>query len=249
MNLELEITEKDLTEREDIRKRISSHLANKGLIICASDTCYSVAAKCTFSDIGQILKIILERKNMPFSVAVENIQMAEKYLVNSDTITSELLKYFTPGPITCISTIAEKHKGLSDIIHASKDGSIGIRIPESIETTIARLANCPITTVPAKIGDNHPIRDYDEAVSCIKDSLERNKKKLNKVIDINNLKLAAIKSNARFKDNLSTVVRIKDIRTAQRLEIVRLGYITKDILEQFLSEKQYYDWSIVDGVI
>jgi len=244
MKLEFEITKKDLTSEGDIpnsfKERIYNHLVDNGLIICPSDTCYSVAAMCTHLYIGNLLTIILERDNMPFSVAFDNTETVSKYVESSDKVLLRLLDRFTPGPITCIGIVNENYRNLSKIIHAEGD-DVGVRIPDSkIERTIAEIVKSPITTVPVKMGNDPPIKDYNKAISCIEESL--NNKNL-----IESVKIAAIESNFSFAERLSTVVHV--YHATKELRILRPGYISKDELNIFL-KKHYFNingWKVVEA--
>ncbi|MDR1406449.1 MAG: Sua5/YciO/YrdC/YwlC family protein [Tannerella sp.] len=246
MNLEFEIRQKDLTGDGDIpsqyKERIYNFLSGKGLIICPSDTCYSVATMCKFDDMGDTLNTILERDDMPFSVAVNDMKTISKYVVEDNSqVFNKLLDWFTPGPITCIGVIIRECRDFCKIIHAEKDDTVGVRIPDSkIERTIAEIANCPITTVPVKMGKSTPIKDYNEAVCCIGKSIEE--KGLTEKV-----KVAGIETTLSFVEKLSTVVRVDS--TVRELQIVRPGYISEIELNLFLRQECLDNWKIVKGVI
>jgi L-threonylcarbamoyladenylate synthase len=249
IKLEFEITEQELTPGGDIPpafgQKIYAHLADGGLIICPSDTCYSLAAMCSFADMGNTLNIILERQEMPFSVAVDGVVMATEYVQEENEVFYKLLEWFTPGPITCIAEIRKELTSFSKIIHAGKDDTVGIRISDSIiERTIARFVNCPITTVPAKIGTNPPTKNYDEACRNIINSVNTKIRdgKLKEPV-----KIAGIKIDDSFTNKLSTVIRIENV--LKELQIVRPGYITENELNLFFIENQLSDWKIVNGEI
>ena len=204
IKFDFEIKKEDFTAEGNIPccfiEKIRTHLTNKGLIICPSDTCYSVAAMCNHADIGDILNTILEREDMPFSVAVDSVKTVSEYIDSNNTVFLKLLEWFTPGPITCIGVVNDNHRRLCKIIRAEKDETIGVRVPESkIERTIAEVVNFPITTVPVRMGKSTPIKDYNKAVSCIKESLK------NKNLQ-ESVKIAGIEANFSFAEKLSTYV-------------------------------------------
>ncbi|MDR1222590.1 MAG: Sua5/YciO/YrdC/YwlC family protein [Tannerella sp.] len=247
IKLEFEITENNLTPGGEVpfsyKEMIRAHLFDKGLIICPSDTCYSVAAMCNFTDIGDILNIILERKDMPFSIAVDNVKMAEEYMDKDDKVALMLLEHFAPGPITCISEIEEHKEDFCKIIHSQKDGTVGVRIPDSsIERAVASFANCAITTVPVRMGESPQIRKYEDAISFIIKRVQKKSYKFDKPI-----KLAGIKANIPFSNKLSTVVRIENV--LKQLQIVRAGYITNEKLNDFIVKNRLYGWKVVSGII
>jgi tRNA A37 threonylcarbamoyladenosine synthetase subunit TsaC/SUA5/YrdC len=245
--LEFEIKRKDLTPGGDIphtcRGRIQKFLNKGGFIICPSDTSYSIAASCSphATEIGTLLNEILERKDMPFSVAVDSVGMAAKYLEDNNKVLIKLLETFTPGPITCIGYIRKNMKYLSEIIHSEKDDTIGIRIPGNIiEKNIARLATYPITTVPTCIGGSSQVIDYSDAKKNIVESI--NKKGLSEKI-----KLAAIESDEVFTSDLSTVVRVENV--LKQIHIIRLGAISEVELKLFLFDNKINGWEVLSDEI
>ncbi|WP_373811819.1 L-threonylcarbamoyladenylate synthase [Porphyromonas loveana] len=249
MELEFEIKKDSLTPGGNIpyeyNIQIQEHFRKGGIIICPSDTCYSIAAACLPGayKIGNYLNTILCRNSKwPFSVAFGSVMMVEKY-ISPNSVCISLLDCFSPGPITAVCDIAEAYRSLSRIIHSEKDDTIGIRIPDSnIERRLADLAKHPITTVQAKIGETPPIKDYEVAKNCIINSIKElgwSKK----------LPVAGIEGAASFTEKLSTVVRVKELGSKSRLEIIREGYISKDALRSFLSDNEFINWSITVGNI
>ncbi|MDO4707201.1 MAG: Sua5/YciO/YrdC/YwlC family protein [Porphyromonadaceae bacterium] len=249
MKLKFEIRKGSLTPGGNIpyeyHTQIREHLQKGGIIICPSDTCYSIAAACLPNalKIGDYLNSILNRNpQWPFSVAFDHAMRAKEYIRDPNGVCIKLLEHFTPGPITAISIIAREKIYLSEIIHSEKDDTIGIRIPDScIESKLAELAGHPITTVPAKVGEEAPpIRDYESARDCIIDSIEKHG--LSELVP-----LAGIEGTNGFTDKLSTVVRVKEeLGPNSKLEVLREEYITKVMLKGFL-DKHNLNWSITKG--
>lgn len=240
------------------RDRIYKHLKEGGLVICPSDTCYSVAGVCALDgksdralQLGGILNAILQRNpDWPFSVSVHNATAAERVLFESPVV-SRLLHRFTPGPITVIgiaSSVAVEQK-LPEIIHSSGDHTIGVRIPDSsIERMVAEFAEAPITTVPAKYGDyQSPTQDYKAAIESIKLGIENavESGKIEVEGPINVLGIEA--PRFMFRKSVSTVVRVEEI--PQELQIIRYGDISEEELKLFLFEEGIRGWSITRGRI
>lgn len=245
MKLEFEISVDGKNISPEYRQQISEHLKAGGIIICPSDTCYSLAAACTedATDIGDILNKILNRNpNWPFSVAVHNVNAAEILLADSK-VSNRLLKHFTPGPLTLVGRINKEKLSLAKIIHSQDDDTIGIRIPDSaIERRVAEFAESPITTVPATgLTHQSPIKDYEQAKNAIINSITENNLS-------SKLKLAGIiVENTTFFNRLSTVIRVED--PYQELQVIRYGDISESELKLFLYDSGIMGWKIKTGVI
>ena len=99
-------------------------LANGGLVVFPSETCYGIAADAT--NPAAVTKL-LTYKNRPvgkaISIAVSNQQMAAEYVeINAEA--KQIYSKFLPGPVTVIST----SKCKVDTRLESEAGTIGVRI-------------------------------------------------------------------------------------------------------------------------
>jgi L-threonylcarbamoyladenylate synthase len=158
-----------------------SVLKNGGLVIYPTETVYGIGADATNLD---AIKKLTEYKNRPFgkpySIAVINPKMAEKYAELNET-ANNLYKEFLPGPLTIISR--GKHKVAPGV--ESEDGTLGIRIPDyKLVTDIVEKFGKPITSTSANA--SYKKRPYK--ISDILKNISRKQKDLiDLIIDVGEL--------------------------------------------------------------
>jgi L-threonylcarbamoyladenylate synthase len=117
-----------------------------GLVIYPTETLYGIGADATNP---KAIKKLTEYKNRPFgkpySVAVTDQEMAEKYVALNST-AKKLYKEFLPGPLTIVS------KGLNKLAPGveSEDGTLGVRISAyKLILDIVKAFGKPITSTSA----------------------------------------------------------------------------------------------------
>ena len=121
-------------------------LKNGGLVIFPTETLYGIGADS--SNKKAILKLNKFKKRAlgkPYSIAVSNQEMAEKFVYLNQT-AKNLYKEFLPGPITVIS------KGKKKVAPGveSETGTLGIRIPNyPLVIKIVTKLGHPITATSA----------------------------------------------------------------------------------------------------
>ena len=111
--------------KEVISKTIET--LNNGLaVIYPTETCYGIAIDATNQKaLNNLLTYKTFRGSKPISVAVTDIEMAKRY-VEVNEMAQNIYDNYLPGPITVIS----KSKGILNPPVVSKEGGIGIRIPD-----------------------------------------------------------------------------------------------------------------------
>ena len=160
-------------QREAIKKAVRV-LAEGGLIIYPTETCYGVGVDATNPD---AVKKLLAYKDRPegkaISVAVADEAMAREYVDVNET-AQNLYENFLPGPITVISE--SKHKIAPGI--EAEDGSLGIRIPNYPFTLeLIKQFGKPITATSANLSGR-------KTPYAIKDILDNTSEKNRKLIDL-----------------------------------------------------------------
>ncbi len=175
-------------------QRIKKILESGGAVLLPSDTCYSLAVLPRYVGMRKIVNTILDRDDIPFSVAFPNLEKISEY-VKLNTSLIKLFENFTPGCITVICEAIER--SFADILR-SQDGTIGVRLTDcEIERTVAGCTKFPITTVPPK-KDDKGIQDFKLAMEVIKEGISN--------LD-SDIKWAAIESD-KFYSEFSTVVKV-----------------------------------------
>jgi L-threonylcarbamoyladenylate synthase len=196
----------------------TSVLKTGGLIIYPTETLYGVGVDATNPLAVEKLTAYKNRPSgKPYSVAVSDQKMAEKYVILNQT-AKKLYKEFLPGPITVIST--GRHN-LPDGIE-SENGSLGIRIPDySLVTDIVRKLGRPITATSANAS-------YKKRPYKISDILENIGGKQKDLIDL------IIDAGELPKKEPSTVIDT----TLDDLVILRQGEVVLKNKNQVLSRSE-----------
>lgn len=125
---------------------IVSVLEKDGLVIMPTETMYGAMVDATNSKAVAKLSTYKNRPlGKPFSIAVTNKKMAEKYVFLNKT-AENIYKTFLPGPVTVISK--GKHKVAHNV--ESENGTLGVRIPDYLLVTdVIKKLNKPITATSA----------------------------------------------------------------------------------------------------
>ena len=120
--------------------------------------------------LNNLLKYKTFRGSKPISVAVSDIEMAERY-VDINEMAKNLYENYLPGPITVIS----KSKGILNPPVVSKEGGIGIRIPDyDFDLELIKEFNKPITATSA----NSSYRPHPYSIEQLEKELPKKSQKL-----------------------------------------------------------------------
>lgn len=134
------------TPPKEMIKEAVQVLGEGGLLVFPTETLYGIGADATNQKaIDRLLEYKARREGKPLSIAVNSLEMAEKY-VEVNSIARNLYKNFLPGPLTVIS------KSLGTVVKGveSETRTLGVRIPDyklilDIVTTFQK----PITATSA----------------------------------------------------------------------------------------------------
>lgn len=159
---------------ENSVKTAVSVLKSGGLVIYPTETLYGIGADATNPE---AVKRLTEYKNRPlgkpYSIAVANEEMAEKYALLNLT-AKKLYKEFLPGPLTIVSK--GKHNLAPGV--ESEDGTLAIRIPNyKLVLDIVKAFGKPITSTSANAS-------YKKRPYKISDILENTSDKQRRLIDL-----------------------------------------------------------------
>lgn len=145
---------------------IVNGLKTGGLVILPTETLYAACVDAT--NPSAVVKLNLYKARpfgKPYSVAVADQQMAEKYVHLNDT-ADNLYRTFLPGPLTVVS--AGKHQVAPGV--ESENGTLGIRIPDyPLLLKVVKKLGRPITATSANA--SYHKRPYQ--ISDILDNLSR----------------------------------------------------------------------------
>jgi len=141
---------------EALNKCLSA-LSRGELIVYPTDTLYGLGADAT---IGGAVEKVFAAKQRPIdkvvSIAVASIPAAEE-LVNFTPIAKLIASKFLPGPITIVL------RAKSELKFVSKEGKIGIRIPDNdFALALLKSYNRPIIATSANLSGGSNPREVSE---------------------------------------------------------------------------------------
>ncbi|EKE13128.1 MAG: hypothetical protein ACD_13C00093G0042 [uncultured bacterium] len=149
-------------------------LKSGGLVIYPTETLYGAGVDATNASAVQKLTAYKNRPlGKPYSIAVQDIKMAEKY-GNINKSAKKLFDEFLPGPLTII--VRGKHKLAKGV--ESEDGKVGIRISshQLVHDLLVKFGK-PITATSANVS-------YKKRPYKISDILDNLSQKQIKLIDL-----------------------------------------------------------------
>lgn len=218
-------------------------LSKGKLVFMATETVYIAAVDAT--NPKAVLKLISFKNRpfgKPFSVAVTDITMAQKYVTLNQT-AKNLYKRFLPGPVTVVSK--GKHT-VADGVEA-ENGTLGIRIPDYLfALEVIKKFGKPITATSANA--SYQRRPYK--LSDILDNIsEKQKKLIDLMIDAGELphNEPSTVIDTTLDDEL-TVLRQGDIKLKDQNEILSRSEENTENLAKELWQK-YEDYSQKRAII
>lgn len=195
-------------EKENSEQIVESALevlANGGIVILPTETCYGAAVDATNQQAVDKLKQYKQfRGQKPLSMAVTSKEMASEY-VQINEIAENIYDNYLPGPITVVS----KSKGKVAKGVESDWGTVGVRIPAyELYVKIVQAYGKPITATSANVS-------YKSIPYSIESLLKTTPKKSQKYLDL------IVDAGELPKNVPSTVLDT----TMNSLEILREGKI------------------------
>lgn len=113
------------TNHDEVIKQAVKTLSADGLVVYPTETTYGIGADCENElAIAKLLAYKSKRDGKPLSIAVSDMEMAEKYVSLNET-AKQVYRTFLPGPVTVIS----HSRGVTAPGVDSRNGTLGIRIP------------------------------------------------------------------------------------------------------------------------
>ncbi len=136
----------DIKNKDSIIDEAVAVLKNGGLVIYPTETCYGVAVQAINElAVAKLLKYKRRPEGKAISIAVVNMDMAEKYVELNKT-AENIYEKFLPGPVTVVSMSKGKVvKGLE-----AEDATLGVRIPDyNFTLDLIEALGDPITATSA----------------------------------------------------------------------------------------------------
>ena len=193
---------------------IKSYLANGKVICFPTETVYSLSCDASIpSAINRICEIKHRKSNSPFSVLMTGVDQMKKYVSLND-YALQLIKKFSPGPITYI--LPALHKSKLAVI--SSKNTIGVRIPDHPAALfILKKYGVPLVGTSLNLSGKKPATCLEEIFPRFTD------------IDL------AIKDDKNSVSGLSST--IIDLTRDGQYSILREGKITHKHIEEALYQK------------
>ncbi|NMB56697.1 threonylcarbamoyl-AMP synthase [Candidatus Beckwithbacteria bacterium] len=177
----MEIIKTTNYSQKEILVKANLVLAQGGLVVYPTETCYGLGADATNQQaIDKLLTYKRRREGKPLSILVKDQQQAEEYVLLNDS-AKNLYQNFLPGPITVIS----QGKGKVAIGVESEMQTLGIRI-SSHPLAQALIANYdkPITATSANASFKKKPYSIDDLLNNL---TQKQKEKLDLIIDAGEL--------------------------------------------------------------
>jgi L-threonylcarbamoyladenylate synthase len=125
-NTVMKILDVAKTSLDQLLDDVVETLKRGGLVIFPTETTYGAGVDATNPDaVAKLLAFKTRREGKPLSIAVSDIEMAQKYVELNDQ-ARRLYQQFLPGPVTVISE--GKHVVAPGV--ESEFGTLGVRIPD-----------------------------------------------------------------------------------------------------------------------
>jgi L-threonylcarbamoyladenylate synthase len=223
------------TSKEKIIEKAIASLKNGGLIIFPTETIYGIGADATNQEaIDKLLKYKARREGKPLSIAVDSLEMAEKY-VEVNSVARNLYKNFLPGPLTVVSkSLGKVAKGVESEIK-----TLGVRIPDyPLILEIIAAFGKPITATSANAS-------YKKQPYCIEDVLDnistKQKDLIELIIDAGQLPKREPSTVVDTTLNQEVVLRQGNIKLTPVLERITLSpEETEELGIELLNKYKHY---------
>ena len=202
---------------DEIEKRVKEAvevIKMGGIIIAPTDTVYGIIADALNEKaVEKIYEIKKRKKTNPLSILVSNKDMLKKVVKKVSFEEEKIIDKFFPGAITLIF---EKNEQIPDIVTSGLD-TVGIRMPnDKFLLKAIELLGSPIVATSLNLAGEESKTNLDNISKEILNNVDY-------VIDNGNTKIGVA----------STVAKID----GKKIEILREGTITKNMLQEVLEEE------------
>ena len=202
---------------DEIEKRVKEAvevIKMGGIIIAPTDTVYGIIADALNEKaVEKIYEIKKRKKTNPLSILVSNKDMLKKVVKKVSFEEEKIIDKFFPGAITLIF---EKNEQIPDIVTSGLD-TVGIRMPnDKFLLNVIELLGSPIVATSLNLAGEESKTNLDNISQEILNNVDY-------VIDNGNTKIGVA----------STVAKID----GKKIEILREGTITKNMLQEVLEEE------------
>ncbi len=169
------------TSRESIIQTTVEVLRAGGLVIFPTETTYGAGVDAlNQAAVDKLLAYKARREGKPLSIAVENLEMAEKFVDVNDQ-AKKMYERFLPGPVTVVS----QGRGVVAKGVESEFGTLGVRIPAyPLVIDIVKKLQGPMTATSANASGEKRPYTIDDIFSALS---EKQKNLIDLVIDAGEL--------------------------------------------------------------
>jgi len=142
-------------------------LRSGGLMLFPTETVYGAGVDATNPEaVAKLLAYKSKREGKPLSIAVTDIEMAQKYVELNES-AKKMYARFLPGPVTVVSKARQDSALVPGVI--SEFGTVGVRIPAyDLIHDIVKALGKPMTATSANASGKkrpHSIADVFEGLS------------------------------------------------------------------------------------
>ena len=154
---------------QDIKKAIE-FLRNAEVISIPTETVYGLAAIATNNVATKKIYEIKGRDfNKPLSIQVPSIEVAQEFAEFSDAALNQAQQNW-PGPLTLVLKLKENHSLAKTGL--SKDGTIGVRIPDHpLTLRLLKELGEPLYVPSANMSGQEPAKNATEVEKIFEDKI------------------------------------------------------------------------------
>ncbi len=230
------ISLKSVSEPEIISQAVKI-LRLGGLVIYPTETVYGAGVDAANPKaVAKLSKFKSRPFGKPYSVAVADQKMAEKY-VELNATAKNLYRAFLPGPLTVISSVMSRFRLAPGV--ASETGTLGIRIPAyPLIIAIVKKLGRPITATSANQAYKKRPYQISDIINQISDS---RKKLIDLILDAGQLPRREPSTVIDTTLDDPVVLRVGDIKISPENQIFsRSPENTQNLAKELWQKYQHY---------
>lgn len=208
--------------------RIIKIMREGGLCILPSDSSYILTGNIMVKGVVEDIDFLLERQKTNISLTFNNFNQFSEDFELTD-MARDFINKLMPGGLTFVSQPIDDITGNRYARKLNTDGTIGIRLSDSIvETQLAK--DFPIPTTPIRRSDQTETATLDEALEII----SKRYALLSKYRC-----LAGVDGEVLHSGEVSTVVKEEEQDGNWYIAILREGFIPRDTIKAVALECRY----------
>ncbi len=223
-----------LNPKEEKIRKIAKFLKNGKLVILPMETVYGLGVNSMIERaVDRLYEVKRRPKDKPFSLAISDLEIAEKLIQNTPPLGYKLIEKFWPGPLTLILEAVDSKR------------PVGFRMPKNnITLKVLSEVKDPLYLSSANIsGESLPtnleeaLKDLDGLVDLAVDGGETELKCESTIVDLTTKHYRILREKAIKKEEIDRVAKLKTILFVCTGNSCR-SVMAKSLLERLLKDRE-----------